>query len=40
MAKPTMPIVEIRNVSKTFMLQGQPIHALKDATLTIQRANS
>ncbi len=37
MAKPTMPIVEIRNVSKTFMLQGQPIHALKDATLTIQK---
>jgi NitT/TauT family transport system ATP-binding protein len=37
MAEPTIPIIEIRNVSKTFTLQGQPIHALKDATLTIRK---
>lgn len=37
MAEPGKPIIEIRNVSKTFSLQGQAIHALKDAKLTIAK---
>ncbi|MDX2205638.1 MAG: ABC transporter ATP-binding protein [Hyphomicrobiaceae bacterium] len=37
MAEATPPLIEIRNVSKTFALQGQAIHALKDASLTITR---
>jgi NitT/TauT family transport system ATP-binding protein len=37
MAKPTLPIIEVRNVSKSFMLQGQPIHALKEANLRIEK---
>ena len=37
MAEPTIPIIEIRNVSKTFQLQDQTIHALKDASLTIRK---
>lgn len=37
MAEPTIPIVEIRNVSKSFQLQGQTIHALKDANLSIRK---
>jgi NitT/TauT family transport system ATP-binding protein len=37
MAEPTLPIIEIRNVSKTFQLQGQQIDALKDANLTIRQ---
>ncbi|RTL61337.1 MAG: ABC transporter ATP-binding protein [Hyphomicrobiales bacterium] len=37
MADPAKPIIEIRNVSKTFSLQGQTIHALKDAKLTITK---
>jgi NitT/TauT family transport system ATP-binding protein len=37
MAEPTLPIIEIRNVSKTFQLQGQTIDALKDANLCIRQ---
>jgi NitT/TauT family transport system ATP-binding protein len=37
MAEPTIPIVQIRSVSKTFALQGQTIHALKDADLVIRK---
>jgi NitT/TauT family transport system ATP-binding protein len=37
MAEPTIPIIEIRNVTKTFQLQGQTIHALKDASLRIRK---
>ncbi|MGL5361874.1 MAG: ABC transporter ATP-binding protein [Bosea sp. (in: a-proteobacteria)] len=37
MAEPTLPIIEIRNVSKTFQLQGQSIDALKDANLSIKQ---
>lgn len=37
MAEPTIPIIDVQNVSKTFLLNGQPIHALKDATLTIRK---
>ncbi len=37
MAEPSIPIVEIRNVSKVFSLQGQAIHALKDANLSIRK---
>jgi NitT/TauT family transport system ATP-binding protein len=37
MANPTIPIVEIKAVSKTYDLQGQTIHALKDADLTIRK---
>jgi len=37
MAEPTLPIIEIRNVSKTFQLQGQTIDALKDANLRINQ---
>jgi NitT/TauT family transport system ATP-binding protein len=37
MAKATTPIVEIRNVSKQFELQGQTIHALRDANLVIEK---
>ncbi|MCX7324609.1 MAG: ABC transporter ATP-binding protein [Hyphomicrobiales bacterium] len=37
MAEPTIPIIEIRNVTKTFQLQGQTIHALKDASLSIRK---
>ena len=32
------PIVEVRGVTKTFELQGQTIHALKDASLTIRKS--
>ena len=37
MAEPTIPIVEIRSVSKTFALGDQTIHALKDADLVIRK---
>lgn len=37
MAEPAKPIIEIRDVSKTFSLQGRVIHALKDAKLTIAK---
>ncbi len=37
MAEPTIPIVEVRNVSKSFELQGQTIQALKDANLSIKK---
>ncbi len=37
MAEPTLPIIEIRNVSKSFQLQGQSIDALKDANLSIRQ---
>jgi NitT/TauT family transport system ATP-binding protein len=37
MAEATIPIIDIRNVSKTFELNGQPIHALKDASLSIRK---
>ena len=37
MAKATTPIVEIKNVSKQFELQGQTIHALRDANLVIEK---
>lgn len=37
MADAESPIIEIRNVSKTFELQGQTIHALRDASLTIRK---
>jgi NitT/TauT family transport system ATP-binding protein len=33
----TTPILEIKNVSKEFMLQGQAIHALSNANLTIHK---
>ena len=35
MAEPTIPIIDVRNVSKTFTLNGQPIHALREASLAI-----
>ena len=31
------PIIDVRAVYKTFELQGEPIHALKDASLTIRK---
>lgn len=37
MADAESPIIEIRNVSKTYELQGQTIHALRDASLTIRK---
>jgi NitT/TauT family transport system ATP-binding protein len=37
MAEPTLPIIDIRNVSKSFQLQGQTIDALKDANLSIRQ---
>jgi NitT/TauT family transport system ATP-binding protein len=37
MAEPSIPIIEIRNVTKTFQLQGQTIHALTDASLSIRK---
>ena len=37
MAEPTIPIIDIRGVSKVFELQGQTIHALKDAHLSIRK---
>lgn len=37
MAEATLPIIEIRHVSKTFALQGQTIHALSDANLSIRK---
>ena len=37
MAEPTIPIVQIKSVSKTYALQDQTIHALKDADLTIRK---
>jgi len=37
MTDPALPIIDIQNVTKTFQLQGQVIHALKDASLTIRR---
>ena len=37
MAEADLPILDIKNVSKTFELQGQTIHALKDASLSIRK---
>jgi NitT/TauT family transport system ATP-binding protein len=37
MAEAPLPILDIRNVSKTFSLQGQRIDALRGASLTIKR---
>jgi len=37
MADSTTPIIDIQNVTKTFQLQDQTIHALKDANLTIRK---
>jgi NitT/TauT family transport system ATP-binding protein len=37
MAEPSLPILGIRNVSKTYQLQGQTIEALKDANLSIRK---
>jgi NitT/TauT family transport system ATP-binding protein len=37
MAEATIPIIDIRGVSKSFELQGQTIQALKDANLTIRK---
>ncbi len=37
MAEPSLPIIEIRNVSKTFQLQGQEVQALKGANLAIRK---
>jgi len=37
MAEATIPIIEIRRVSKQFQLQEQTIHALSDATLSIAK---
>lgn len=37
MAEATTPIVSIRGVSKQFQLQGQTIHALENANLTIKK---
>ena len=37
MAEATIPIVEIKGVSKVFQLQDQTIHALSDASLSIAK---
>ncbi len=37
MAEASVPIIDVQNVSKTFLLNGQPIHALRDANLTIRK---
>jgi NitT/TauT family transport system ATP-binding protein len=37
MAEPTLPILEIRDVGKTFAVQGQTVTALKGANLTVAR---
>jgi NitT/TauT family transport system ATP-binding protein len=37
MGEPTIPILEIRNVSKAFTLQGSRIDALKDANLSVKK---
>jgi NitT/TauT family transport system ATP-binding protein len=37
MAEPTLPIIDVQGVSKTYLLNGQPIHALKDASLSIRQ---
>ena len=37
MAEPSLPIIEIRKVSKTYELQGQKIHALSNADLAIRK---
>ncbi|RVU17202.1 ABC transporter ATP-binding protein [Methylobacterium oryzihabitans] len=37
MPEPTIPILDIRNVSKSFTVQGKRIDALKGATLTVKR---
>ncbi len=37
MAEATLPIIEIRNVSKRFELQGRTIDALSNASLTIRK---
>jgi len=36
-AEPTLPILEIRDVGKTFAVQGQTVTALKGANLTVAR---
>jgi NitT/TauT family transport system ATP-binding protein len=37
MAEPTIPILEIKNVGKTYTLDGQPIEALRGANLTVRK---
>lgn len=37
MADTALPIIDIQNVTKTFQLQDQTIHALRDASLTIRK---
>ncbi|MEH3147557.1 MAG: ABC transporter ATP-binding protein [Methylobacterium frigidaeris] len=37
MPEPTVPILDIRNVSKSFTVQGRRIDALKGANLTVRR---
>ena len=37
MAEPTLPILDIRDVGKTFAVQGKTITALKGANLSVKR---
>ena len=37
MGDPTLPILEIRDVGKTFAVQGRTVTALKGANLTVKR---
>jgi NitT/TauT family transport system ATP-binding protein len=37
MGEPTVPILEIRSVSKSFLLNGARIEALKDANLSVRK---
>ncbi|MFZ5279907.1 ATP-binding cassette domain-containing protein, partial [Enterobacter roggenkampii] len=37
MADPTLPIVEVRDVSKTYRSQGRSTEALRGANLTVRR---
>ena len=37
MSKAPIPIIDIRNVSKQFEMQGQRIEALRDANLRINK---
>jgi NitT/TauT family transport system ATP-binding protein len=37
MGEPTIPILEVKGVGKTYALNGQPIEALRGADLTVRR---
>ncbi|WP_375456320.1 ABC transporter ATP-binding protein [uncultured Methylobacterium sp.] len=39
MADPTLPILDVRNVSKTYRAQGRTTEALRGANLTVQRGD-